>query len=143
MKNREISLTAALILIGATLGCSFYNPLQSGSNSAPGGNSQTSSSDNKTIAEKSIDATVGEDRIGVPECDELLDSISEQSKSRDDNYVAKATREFFLNRIRESIKKSIEENKDDKEQMAKNCRDYKKQLDKFKNEEDQKKTENK
>lgn len=132
----------AILLISA-LGCSFYNPLRSDSNAAPGNSSQTSGSNDKTLAEKAIDSTVGEEKIGVPECDELLDAISEQSKSQDDNYVAKATREFFLNRIRESIKKSVEENKNDKTEMAKNCRDYRKQLDKFKNEDDKKKAENK
>ncbi len=141
MKNKSVLLIASSVLLICVLGCSFYNPLQSSSNSAANNNPQTSNSEDKTLAEKAIDSTVGEDKIGVPECDELLDSISEQSKNQNDDYVTKATREFFLNRIRESIKKSIEENKNDKTEMAKNCKDYKKQLDKFKAEENKKEAE--
>ena len=128
MKNKAVSIAAFSLLLLSALGCSFYNPLAGSSNSA--------ANDNRNLSEKAVDATVGEDAIGVPECDELLDSISESSKNQTDDYVSKATREFFLNRIRESVKKSIEENKSDKAAMAKNCRDYKKQLDKFKAEED-------
>ena len=138
MKNK-FGLTFGLaILLISILGCSFYNPLAGRSDAPPNKNSKQNSTEDKTLAEKAVDTTVGEDAIGVPECDELLDSISESSKNQSDDYVSKATREFFLNRIRESVKKSIEENKSDKVAMAKNCRDYKKQLNKFKAEEDSK-----
>ena len=130
MKNKAVSIAAFSLLLLSALGCSFYNPLAGSSNSA--------ANDNRNMSEKAVDATVGEDAIGVPECDELLDSISESSKNQNDDYVSKATREFFLNRIRESVKKSIEENKSDKVEMAKNCADYKKQLEKFKAEEESK-----
>ena len=55
-----------------------------------------------------------------------------------------ATREYYFNKIRENIRKDLEKNENNpnkKEEMAKNCRDYKKQLDKFKAEEDKKKDE--
>ena len=138
MKNK-FGLTFGLaILLISILGCGFYNPLESRSDAPKNKDSKQNSPEDKTLAEKAVDTTVGEDAIGVPECDELLDSISESSKNQNDDYVSKATREFFLNRIRESVKKSIEENKSDKVAMAKNCRDYKKQLDKFKAEDDSK-----
>ena len=94
------------------------------------------------MSEKVIDKTVGEERIGVPECDELLDFFDEQTRSEDENYIVKATRAFYFNKIRESIRKDLEDNKDNpdkKQEMAKNCRDYKAQIDKFKAEEDSKK----
>lgn len=141
MKNKYVFLIASAIVFFSVLGCRFYNPLQSSSNTTTNNNSPAAPPDDKTLAEKAVDSTVGEEKIGVPECDELLDSISEQSKNKDDDYISKATREFVLNRIRESIKKSIEENKGDKEKMAKNCKDYKKQLDKFKAEENKKESE--
>ncbi len=138
MKNK-LGLTFGIsILLISILGCSFYNPLAGRSDAPQNKNPRQNSPEDKTLAEKAVDTTVGEDAIGVPECDELLDSISGSSKNQSDDYVSKATREFFLNRIRESVKKSIEENKSDKVAMAKNCRDYKKQLDKFKAEEDSK-----
>jgi uncharacterized protein YaiI (UPF0178 family) len=48
--------------------------------------------------------------------------------------VTKAAREYALNKIRESFKQSIEEHKGDKAAMAKECRQFKTQLDKFKSE---------
>lgn len=130
MKNKAVSIAAFSFLLLSVLGCSFYNPLADSSRSA--------ANDNRNLSDKAVDATIGEEKIGVPECDELLNSISESSKNQNDDYVSKATREFFLNRIRESVKKSIEENKSDKVEMAKNCADYKKQLEKFKAEEENK-----
>lgn len=138
MKNIFALTFVFSILLISIVGCSYYNPL-AGRSDAPNNNSKTTQDGNKTLAEKTVDATVGEEAVGIPECDELLNSISEQSKSQNDDYVSKATREFFLNRIRESVKKSIEENKSDKKQMAKNCADYQKQLTKFKADEDNKK----
>lgn len=61
-----------------------------------------------------------------------------QSESPDDNYVTKAARGYALKKIRESIKKSIEENKNDTVKMAKECKDAKVELDKFKAEEESK-----
>lgn len=139
MKNKFAFLVSLAILLISVLGCSFYNPLKSSSDSTQNGNRQNPKSEDKTLGDKTIDTTVGEEKIGVPECDELMDKIAEQSKSGDDDYVSKATRQFFLNRIRESIRKSVEENKSDKTQLAKNCLDYQNQLEKFKKEEEDKK----
>ncbi|MGI8787541.1 MAG: hypothetical protein ACR2HG_07265 [Pyrinomonadaceae bacterium] len=135
MKNKFGLAAAFLILLVSVLACSFYNPLKGSADSPGNNNSTTSKSDDKSTSEKTTTSTDDEDKIGVPECDELLDYISEQSKNQNDDYVTKATREFFLNRIRDSEKKSIEENKNNTEELAKSCKDYRKQLDKFKSEE--------
>ncbi|MDQ2747270.1 MAG: hypothetical protein M3T96_08430 [Acidobacteriota bacterium] len=144
MRNK-FGLTIALsVLLISVLGCSFYNPLAGRSDAPNGKNSKgTAKPEDKSLAEKAVDTTVGEESTGIPECDELLDAISAESSSQTDGYVAKATREFFLNRIRESVKKSIEEDKSDKVEAAKNCKDYQKQLTKFKAEEERKKSEDK
>lgn len=130
MKNKFVSLISLAILFVSVLGCSYYNPLEGSANST--------TNDNRALSDKAIDSTVGEERIGIPECDEVVDFFSDQAKSADDDFVTKATREYFVNKIRESFKQSIEENKGDKEKMAKECRKYKDQLDKFKAEEDSK-----
>lgn len=139
MKNKYNFSVTFLILLTLVLGCSFYNPLSDSKKS-----DNTPASKDKPTTENPSNETVSEERIGIPECDELLDFFAEQTKSEDENYVVKATREFYFNKIRESIKKDVEKNKDNpnkKEEMAKNCRDYKKQLDKYKAEEDSKKSE--
>ncbi len=140
MKNKfNLAFGFSIILI-SVLGCSRYNPLAGGSDE-PKSNSSASKTEDKSLTDKTIESTVGGTTTGVAECDELLNSISDSSKNQNDDYVSKATREFFLNRIRDSVKKSIEENKSDKVEMAKNCADYKKQLTKFKADEESKKNE--
>ena len=139
MKNKCNFLTAFLILLTLVLGCSFYNPLSD----SPKSDNKTTSKE-KSTSDNPADETVSEERIGIPECDELFDFFAEQTKSEDENYFVKATREFYFNKIRESIKKDLEKNENNpnkKEEMAKNCRDYKKQLDKYKAEEDKKKSQ--
>jgi len=127
MKNKFVFLISLTILFVAVLGCSYYNPLQSNSNSA--------ANDNRTLSDKAIDSTVGGEKIGVPECDEIVDFFADQAKSPDDDFITKAAREYAVGKIRESFKQSMEEHKGDKTAMAKECREFKTQLDKFKTEE--------
>ena len=135
MKNK-FGLTFGLaILLISILGCSSYNPL-AGSSDAPNSNSGSTKTADESLTDTAIESTIGDVTTGVPECDELLDSISEESKNQTDGYATKAMREFTLNRIRESVKKSLEENKSDKAELAKNCADFRKQLTKFKAEEE-------
>lgn len=136
MKNKYQCLTVILLLLFLGLGCRFYN-----SSTESTEKTNSTAPKDKDLSEKVIDKTVGEERIGVPECDELLDFFADQTRTKDDNYIVKATREFYFNKIRENIKKDLEDNKNDpdkKQEMAKNCREYKKQLDKYKAEEDAK-----
>lgn len=126
MQNKFAFLAVCAILFLTVLGCSYYNPLGGGSNS--------SNADNRTLSDKTIDSTIGKEKIGVPECDEIVDFFGDQTKSADDDFVTKAAREFALNQIRDSFKQSMEKHKGDKTAMAKDCREIKTHLDKFKSE---------
>ncbi len=128
MKNKFVLLITLAILFVSVLGCSYYNPLEGSSNSA--------SNDNRILSDKAIDSTIGEEKLGIPECDEIFDFFAEQTKSKDDDFITKAAREYALNTIRESFKQSIKEHKGDKTAMAKECRKFKTQVDKFKAEEE-------
>ena len=115
------------VLVLVALGCSSMNPFSSKSES--GRSDRTA---NKTITDKAVDTTVGEQKIGVPECDEVVDMLAAEADNPDDNFVAKAAKAVVINKIRESVRESVEKNKNDKETLAKNCREFKMQLDKFK-----------
>lgn len=123
-----------LILLTLILGCSFYNPLSDSAN-----NANLPITKDKDLSEKTADQTTQEEKIGIPECDELLDFLADQTKSEDDNFITKGFREYYLNTIREALKKSIEENKNDPTEMAKECKKLKAQLDKYKAQEESKK----
>lgn len=132
MKNTfTISVVSAFLLI-AVLGCSSINPFSEKATS-----NKTNS--NKALTDKAVDTAVGEQKIGVPECDEVVDMLTDYANNPDDNFVVKAGKALFVNQIRESIKKSVEENKSDKVELAKNCKQFKVELEKYKAEEDKKK----
>jgi hypothetical protein len=143
MKNKNIFVVITFSLLLSVLGCSWWNPLASKpesnrSNTATKDNKASPAPKEKTLEDKAIDTVVGEEKIGIPECDELVDSIAKESESQDDGYGAKAIRGYFMNKIRESVRKSIEENKNEPAKLAKECKEFKEQLDKYKAEEEKK-----
>ncbi|MEO7660315.1 MAG: hypothetical protein ABIV48_11935 [Pyrinomonadaceae bacterium] len=133
MKDTFLTLFFTVAILSVGLGCGIVDRVQK---SVTG--SDTSSS-NKSLTDKAVDTTVGENKIGVPECDEVVDMLRDYADNPDDNFVVKAGKSMFVNKIRESIKASVEENKGDKVELAKNCREFKAELIKYKAEEDKKK----
>jgi len=130
MKDHFQSIAAALIILFVGLGCSL---IRGGSGEAG------SNSSSKTLTDKAVDKTVGRANTGVPECDQALDMIEAELNNPDDNFVVKAAKATVLNRIKDSIRESLEKNPDDKVELTKTCKEFKLQLDKFKAEEQQKK----
>ncbi len=138
MKNRFILLAAISLLLIVIMGCSWISPFSGSSETPKKGDSKTT--EEKSTSDKAIESVTVE-KTGIPECDELRDSISQLAQSKDEDYLTKAAREIILNRIQESVRKSIEENKDKPEELAKKCKEYKVQLDTYKNKEDGKNAE--
>jgi predicted aconitase len=137
MKNIIGIILVGSILLFAVIGCSKINPLSDKGKTA---NANTNAS-NKTLADKGVDTVVGEEKIGIPECDEVMDLITAEANNPDDNVYVKAGKAVFFNTIKEGIRKNIEESKGDKVEIAKKCTEYKKELDKYKAEEEKKKGE--
>ena len=133
MKNKIITGIISATLLTVSLGCGAADSVEKAVSGTNVVNSNSAS--NKTLGDRAIETAVGDQKIGVPECDDLLENLAQISHSPDDNYVTKAARQYALNKIRESIKTSIEENKNDKTQMAKECKDYRAQLNQFKTQE--------
>ena len=133
MKNKIIIPSVLAILLTIALGCGISERVEKAIGTANETNSNGAS--NKTLTDTAIDAAVGSEKIGVQECDDLLEDLASVVQNPEDDYVSKAARQYVLNRIRENIKKSVEQNKNDKTQMAKDCQEFRGQLDKFKNQE--------
>lgn len=133
MKNTLIAVIAIMLLLAVGLACSSMNPF-----SDKAGNNEPKANSNKTLTDKAVDTAVGEQKIGVPECDEVVDMLTEFANDPNDNFVMKAGKAVLVNKIRESIKQAVEENKSDKAELAKNCREFKKELDKYKADQDAK-----
>ena len=134
MKNKLSLILAVTILAIVVLGCSSINPFADKSTPA-----NTRANANKTLTDKAVDTAVAEEKIGVPECDEVMDMLTAYGNNPDDNFIVKAGKAMIVNKIRESIRTSVEQNKGDKVELAKNCREFKRELEKYKAEEDAKK----
>lgn len=129
MKNKFSVVIALSFVVFIGLGCGSINPFSSDSSGGGSGNG-------KLATDKTVDAVVGEARTGVPECDQVMDELTTEMNSPDDNFVTKAIKATVLNRIKDGIRESIEKNQQDKVEMAKTCKEFKTQLDKYKAEQD-------
>ncbi len=128
MKNKFTVVFALVVLGIAGLGCSSLNPFAGSKDTGK----TASNSKDKTLTDKAIDTTVGQSKIGVPECDEVLDLIEAELNNSEDDFVTKAIKATVLNRIKDGIRDSVEKNKQDTTEMAKTCKEFKTQFEKFK-----------
>jgi hypothetical protein len=125
MKNKLAFLLVLAIFVFIALGCSMISDQVQKSVSGD----KPNSNDNRSITDKAVDDTTDTETTGVPECDEVFKLFADQSKTKDDNWATRATRNFVLSQIKKQFKQSIDDNKDDKKQMATKCTEYKKQLE--------------
>lgn len=140
MKNKFAVVAVTAVLLIVVTGCSSINPLAGKKSGDPTPNPQSTQTDNnKTLTDKTIDTAVGDEKIGVPECDEVMDMLTAEANNPDDGYIVKAGKALVFNKIKQSIKESVEKNKGDTVELAKTCRDAKAQLVKAKAEQDSKK----
>jgi hypothetical protein len=61
-----------------------------------------------------------------------MDLINAEMNNPDDDFVTKAVKATILNRIKDGIRDSVEKNKTDTAEMAKTCKEFKKQFEKYK-----------
>lgn len=120
MKNTIFATFALVVLLVVGLGCSLM--------------SEKEKPANKSLTDKAVDTAVGEQKIGIPECDEVMDLLAAELNNPDDGYIVKAGKAIVVNQIRDGIKKSIEDNKGDKAEIAKKCTEAKVELAKAKKE---------
>ncbi len=133
MKNKLTFFIAAPILLSVTLGCSMLNPF-SGSKESPSSSSNSRTSDGGG----SSDESAGIEKVGIPECDEVIDMLTKEMESPDDGYISRAIKQTVYNSIRESLRKSIEEGKNDPKELAKKCSEFKENLIREKAKQDEK-----
>ena len=116
----KLFLLAILLFVG--FGCGMIDEARK---SATGeSNTAANINANKTLTDKAIDTAVGEKKVGIPECDEALSILAAQADNPDDNFLVKAGKRTALNAFRDQVNKSLEQNKTDKTEVAKYCKDF-------------------
>lgn len=115
------------------MGCGMADRVQK---TVTGSENTNSNVKNKTLTDSALETVAGEDKFGVSECDEVMDFLVAQANDPDDNFVTKAVKTTLLNKFRDRMKRSIEEQKANKVELAKTCKDFKRNLDTSKAEEE-------
>jgi len=64
--------------------------------------------------------------------------IEREANNPDDDVVTKSVKALVFDRIKEELRKNIEQNQADKEQMTRNCQELMKNLEQFKTEQQNK-----
>ena len=128
MKNylQLLLILSVLLLVG--LGCGLLGR----SESPPTTEANRTSEANKPLSDRAVDETVGRSNTGIPECDEVLNAIEGELNNPDDNFVVKAAKATVLNRTKDSIRESLQQNTGDTTELTKTCREFSAQFDKYK-----------
>ncbi len=120
----KILLLAILIFIG--LGCGIADRVRRATEGES--NSVANTSANKTLTDKAVDTAVGEQKVGIPECDEALEILYVQANDPNDNFLVKAGKKTALNAFRDQLKKSLDQNNANKTDVAEFCKDFRDNL---------------
>lgn len=130
MANKLILLA---IILWAGLGCGLVDRARKAATETTQSNSNTASlpvniNSNKSLTDTAVDAAVGEKKIGIAECDEALELLTAEAEDPDDGFVTKAVKKTALNTFRDHVKRSLDESKSDKKELAKFCREFRDNL---------------
>ncbi len=131
MKNNVCSFIICFVALASVLGCGMSSGAKKAANTKTTANANSTNANEDSLTNKAINAAVGESKLGIPECDELFDALAVQTSSPDDSVVTRTAKQVFLNKLREDLKKSTEENRNDKVKMATQCRDFKTRFDEY------------
>ncbi len=136
MKNTvNILLVGVIMVFVIGCNCGFGNLGQSETTPSkpnqPNQPSQptTSQNENKSLSDKATDVVTTGEKIGVPECDELMDYFRTKIENENTDFLTKAFLKTLEAQFRDGIKKSLEQNNADKAGTAAFCKEFKKNLD--------------
>jgi hypothetical protein len=129
MKNK-LNFLIVIAVMFFVIGCSCGRFADFGSKDTSTDKTKTSdSTSNKSLTDRATDVVTEGEKIGVPECDELMDYFRTKIENENTDFVTKAVLKTLEARFREGIKKSLEENKSNTAETAKFCKEFKKNLD--------------
>jgi hypothetical protein len=127
MKNTASLLLTLALILSSGLACSLVSHAEKQ-------DGKSTSGSGKSLEDRGVDIVVGEKKIGVVECDEVIDFFNKEIDNPDDGFVTKAVKKTMLNQLKEQFRQAIEDNKTDKKELAKVCKNFKQNLEQYKKE---------
>ncbi|MEJ7624817.1 MAG: hypothetical protein WKF34_12565 [Pyrinomonadaceae bacterium] len=116
MKHRFTLPIILFVFLFAILGCGLADRVQKEMGGSSGTNTDTS-----PAANQPTDPAIDIQKTGVAECDEVVDMVTAFAAHPDDNFAVRYGKSLIVDQIKDSIKKSVEENGRDKVELAKDC----------------------
>lgn len=137
MKNvQNFLLVIAVMIFVIGCNCKFGDygqsqPSQPSQPNQPGQPNQPTSSpnENKSLADKATDVVTTGEKIGIQECDDLMDSFRTKIENENTDLITKGILKALEAQFRQQIKQSLEQNNADRESTALFCKELKKSLD--------------
>lgn len=124
MRNMASLVLTLLVIVAAGLGCALVGHAEkTDTREQPA---------NKTLKDRGVDIVVGDKKIGIKECDDVVDFFDREIDNPNDDFVTKAAKKTVLDQFKEQFRQAVEENKTDKVQLARVCKDFRDNLEKYK-----------
>ncbi len=121
MQNIFTFVISITLLLFVSLGCGgIVDRVQEG---------VSGSDSNRSVSDRAVDTTVGETKIGIQSCDDVVTLLNDQINDPDENFVTKALKRTMLNRFRDGLKQSLEQNNSNKQAVEEFCTEFKKNLE--------------
>jgi hypothetical protein len=130
MKNLLSLLIVLALIIMVGIGCGLPGRAQKTVSEKQDGKA----ADNKSLTDKGLDIAMGDKKIGIAECDEVVDLLNREIENPDDDFVTKAVKKTAINKVKEKFKEALDEKNSNKAEMARTCRDFKENLEMYKSE---------
>ena len=105
MKN-IFSFVAAGALLMASMGCGLVSGLE----------------------DEAVNVAVGDMKVGIQECDEVIEKLAENLNNPDDGIVVKGAKRVALNQFREEVRRRIDQSRSDPQAVGEFCREFGKNL---------------
>lgn len=126
MRSSINSVLAVSLVCVVGLGCNMSEKIDSAMGNANAANKSNANANKpeKSLTQKAMESAVGEEKVGIPACDEALEMLAEQASNPDDNVIVQAGKKTALNRFRTEIRNRLEQKKANRDDVEKFCRDF-------------------
>lgn len=140
MKNfGNLFLVGAIMVFVLGCNCGFSSfgggqsepaqPKQNQPTSSQPNKPTTGNNENKSLTDKATDVVTTGEKIGIQECDDVMDGIRSKIENENTDFVTKAVLKTLESQFRQKIKESLDQNQTDREATAKFCKELKKNWD--------------
>lgn len=80
------------------------------------------------LEDEAVNVAVGDMKVGIRECDEVIETLTESLNNPDDGIIVKGAKRVALNQFREELRRRLDQSQTDPAAVADFCREFGKNL---------------